>query len=52
MATEQNKIISRKGDSLSPVRKRAFNVALYNRQKENLLAKKIKTQLSNTTHFF
>ncbi|MDP5866580.1 hypothetical protein [Streptococcus mutans] len=52
MATEQNEIISRKGDSLSPVRKRAFNVALYNRHKENLLAKKIKTQLSNTTHFF
>ncbi|MCB4929352.1 hypothetical protein LGW17_09525 [Streptococcus mutans] len=52
MATEQNEIISRKGDSPSPVRKRAFNVALYNRQKENLLAKKIKTQLSNTTHFF
>ena len=52
MTTKQNEIISQKNTSLSPIRKRAFNVELYNQRKDNLLAKKIKTQLSNAPQFF
>ena len=52
MARKQNEIVSQRNISPTPLRKRAFNVALYNQQKENLLAEKIKTQLSNTPQFF
>lgn len=52
MTTKQNEIISQKNTSLSSIRKRAFNVELYNQRKDNLLAKKIKTQLSNAPQFF
>ena len=52
MTIKQNEIVSQRNTWPTPLRKRAFNIELYNQQKENLLAKKIKVQLSNTPQFF
>lgn len=51
MAMGQNEIISRGSSSLSSIRRRAFNIELYNQQKENILVKKIKVQLNNAPQF-
>ncbi|AUC90892.1 MULTISPECIES: hypothetical protein [Streptococcus] len=51
MFTRQNEIISSESSPPSPIRRRAFNVELYNQQKENILVKKIKAQLNNAPLF-
>ena len=51
MNVKQNNILSQKNFSITALRKRAFNIELYNLQKESLLAKKIKEQLSNAPQF-
>lgn len=48
----KNNIMKVGNNSVFPIRKRAFNIELYNQQKENLLAKKIKMQLYNAPQFF